>query len=92
MTRALWRRLASLGYRRGVGPARRHHPVQPVPRLQALDQYPGEWVAVKDGVVIAHSPSSREVVRQLQKLGPNAKDAVLQRAATSTEAIAVGLG
>jgi hypothetical protein len=92
MTRALWRRLHNLGYRRDVGPGRRNHSVKPVPRLKALDQYSGEWVAVKDGVVIAHSPSSREVVRQLQRLGPDAKDAVLQRAATSTEAIALGLG
>lgn len=88
----VWRSSGQTPYRRVMGIARRGKRVQPVPRLQALDEYAGQWVAVKNGRVIAHSPSSREVVRQLRRMGPEAKGAVLQRAATPTEALAVGLG
>jgi len=66
--------------------------VEPVPRPAVLDEYQGEWVAVLDGQVVAHSISSREVVRQLKRLGESAEDAVLMRSAAPTDALAVGLG
>lgn len=91
--RSIAQRVAALlRYRRGMGVARRHMHVTPVPRPAALNEYPGEWVAVLDGVVIAHSPSSREVVRQLNQLGSSAREAVLHRSAVASEAVAVGLG
>ncbi|MGI8628110.1 MAG: DUF5678 domain-containing protein [Geodermatophilaceae bacterium] len=72
--------------------ARRPDRVEAVRRPDVLDGYVGEWVALKDGRVIAHSPSSREVVRLMRKMGGEAHGAVLQRAARETEALAVGLG
>jgi len=90
---ALWRVARRLPYVRGMGGiARRSGKATLVPRPSVLDNYAGEWVAVKDGRVIAHSSSSREVVRQMKKLGPKAEGAVLQRAASAAEALAVGLG
>ena len=79
-------------YSRYMGVARRGNKVNPVPRDEALDAYAGEWVALKDGVVIAHGPSSRDVVRQLKNMGPAGKGAVLHRAATRDEPLSVGLG
>jgi Family of unknown function (DUF5678) len=93
ISESLWRVARRLPYVRGMGGvARWSGKTTPIPRLDVLDDYAGEWVAVKDGKVIAHSPSSREVVRQMRKLGQKAQGAVLQRAAGSTEAPAVGLG
>jgi len=88
----LWRLPRLRPYLGGMGVARRGQRVDPIPRAQALDKHAGEWVAIKDGQVIAHSPSSREVVRQMRGLGTAAEGAILQRAATPTEALAVGLG
>ena len=92
MFRRLWRGAQRIAYGRGMGVARRSAKVDPVPRERVLDEHVGEWVAVKDGRVIAHSPSSREVVRQMRKLGADADGAILQRSSTETEALAVGLG
>jgi Family of unknown function (DUF5678) len=89
---AVWRVVNGLPYRRGMGVARGSDKIPPVPRAQVLDKYAGQWVAIKDGRVIAHSPSSREVVRQMRRLGAEAEGAILQRAAEPTEALAVGLG
>jgi len=88
----IWRAPGRLSYLRGMGIGRRSTRLEPVRRPSVLDEYAGEWVAIKDGRVIAHSPSSRQVVRQMRKLGPAAEGAVLQRSATPTEALAVGLG
>jgi Family of unknown function (DUF5678) len=74
------------------GDDRDAHQIQPIPRDRALDSYAGEWVALKDGVVIAHAASSRDVVRQLKAMGPAGKGAVLHRAATEDEPLSVGLG
>ncbi len=65
--------------------------VNPIPRDKALDSYAGQWVALKDGVVVAHGSSSRDVVRQLKRMGTDGKDAVLHRAASDDEALSVGL-
>lgn len=88
----LWRLPRLRPYLGDMGVGRRGPRVDPVPRARVLDEYAGEWVAIKDDKVIAHSPSSREVVRQMRVLGEEADGAVLQRAATPTEAVAVGLG
>jgi uncharacterized cupin superfamily protein len=75
-----------------MGVARRGNKVDPIPRDRALDAYAGQWVALKDGVVIAHAASSRDVVRELKRMGPGGEGAVLHRAATEDEPLSVGLG
>ena len=88
----LWRVACLASYRRGMGIARRSRRIQPARRLHVLDQYAGQWVALKDGRVIAHSADARDVVRQMRQMGREAEGAVLQRAAEATEALSVGLG
>lgn len=88
----LWRACSGAGYRDDMAVARRSARVTPVPRPGVLDEYQGEWVALLDGEVVAHSVSSREVVRQLKRLGSPGEDAVLMRSAAPTDALAVGLG
>jgi hypothetical protein len=88
----LWRASVDDGYLGDVGVARRSNRVDPVPRPEVLDEYQGEWVALLEGQVIAHSVSSREVVRQLKRLGSRGEDAVLMRSAAPSDALAVGLG
>jgi hypothetical protein len=90
--RRLWRPRSPDDYRDDMGVARRSSRVKTVPRPGVLDAYQGEWVALLDGEVIAHSVSSREVVRQLKKMGAAGEDAVLMRSAAPTDALAVGLG
>lgn len=90
--RTVWRVACQLPYFRGMGVARRGRKLRPIERSAVLDKHVGEWVAVKDGVVIAHSTSSREVVRLMRQMGPVSKGAVLQRVAEPTDALAVGLG
>lgn len=59
----------------------------------ALDRHVGEWVAIKDGKVIAHGPNARHVVQQMRQLpAEQSRGAVLQRSARPTEALAIGLG
>ena len=87
-----WRLRSRKPYLDDMGVARRSGRITPVPRPTVLDNYPGEWVALLNDKVIAHSPSSREVVRQLRLLGPEAEDAVLMHAADPQDALAVGLG
>lgn len=90
--RQLWRAAGASAYRRGMARPRPTPRLVPVPREKALSAHPGEWVAVKEGRVIAHHSSSREVVRMLRAQGRAAEGAVLHRSAQPTEAIAVGLG
>ncbi len=92
LRRWLWRVVCLATYSCGMGVSRRSPRITPVRRSSVLDEYAGQWVAVKDGRVIAHSYNSREVVRQMRRLGEAAEGAVLQRAPEPTEALAVGLG
>jgi Family of unknown function (DUF5678) len=92
LRRCLWRVACLAKYRCGMGVARKSPRIQPVRRSSVLDEYAGQWVAVKDGQVIAHGRNSRDVVRQMRQMGPAAEGAVLQRAPEPTEALAVGLG
>jgi Family of unknown function (DUF5678) len=90
--RCLWRVVCLATYRCGMGVARRSSRIEPVPRSSTLDAFAGQWVAVKDGRVIAHGYNSRDVVRQMRQMGRAAHGAVLQRAPKPTDALAVGLG
>jgi Family of unknown function (DUF5678) len=90
--RSIWRVACIAKYRRGMGIARRGPRIEPARRPAALDDYAGQWVALKDGEVIAHSPDPRSVVREMRRMGQAAEGAVLQRAPEPSEALAVGLG
>lgn len=91
--RSIWRVACIAKYRRGMGIAHRGPRIEPVRgRPVTLDEYAGQWVAVKDGEVIAHSPDPRSVVREMRRMGQAAEGAVLQRAPEPSEALAVGLG
>jgi len=90
--RSIWRVACTAKYRRGVGISRKGPRIEPARRPEALDAYAGQWVALKDGEVIAHSPDPRSVVREMRRMGQAAEGAVLQRAPEPSEALAVGLG
>lgn len=92
MLRSVWRGVKGSAYRRRMGMARKSGRIEPVRRPAILDEFPGEWVAIKDGRVIAHAVNSRAVVQELKRIGTPARGAVLQRAAEPAEAVAVGLG
>lgn len=92
LRRCLWRGTFRATYRGDMGVARRSPRIEPVRRSTILDVYAGQWVAVKDGRVIAHGFSPRDVVVQMRQMGRAAQGAVLQRSPEPTEALAVGLG
>jgi|HubBroStandDraft_4_1064222.scaffolds.fasta_scaffold22879_1 Family of unknown function (DUF5678) len=92
LRRCLWRGTFPGTYGCGMGVARRSPRIEPVRRPTILDTYAGQWVAVKDGRVIAHGFSPRDVVVQMRQMGRDAHGAVLQRSPEPTEALAVGLG
>jgi hypothetical protein len=73
--------------RRRSGP--RHEPVRPP---QDTARYEGLWVAVKDDRVIAAARTSRELVYELAKIGPDAKGATMQRVPSAERGLLVGLG
>jgi len=65
--------------------------VEPVRRNQELDAaYLGQWVAVKDGSVVAHSQHPSGLVNQLRGLGDEAKGAVVQRIPVPGEPLYLG--
>src|ERR1700759_352351 len=94
MPRPPWRVARQLAYRRGMGRARRHEPMEPERRLPELDHWIGLWVAVKDGKVIAAAPTSLELVDALHKLRPvgAGRGAVAQYVPEPTDRIMIGVG
>jgi hypothetical protein len=94
MPRLSWRVARQSAYRRGMGQARRHEPMEPERRLPELDRWVGLWVAVKNGEVIAASPTSLELVDALHKLRPvgAGKGAVAQYVPEPTDRIMIGVG
>lgn len=79
-------------YRSGMAVSRHHGRVDPVPHLEALDQWVNHWVAVKDGRVIAAAPTSRELAYELKKMGSRAKGAVAQFVRPASDGYIVGVG
>lgn len=73
--------------RRNDGPA--HEPARPP---ADFDRFAGLWVAVKDGRVIAAAGTSRELVYDLAKIGPDAEGATMQRVPSAEQGLLVGLG
>jgi Family of unknown function (DUF5678) len=92
LRRSIWRVPCFAKYRRGMGIARSGPRIEAAKRPAVLDDFPGQWVALKDGRVIAHSPDPRTVVREMRRMGTSAEGAVLQRAPRPSDAVAVGLG
>lgn len=50
----------------------------PVKRNPALKPYEGQWVAVKDGVVVAHAASSVELVPLVRALDNEGRDTAIE--------------
>jgi hypothetical protein len=73
-----------------VGRPGRHH--RPVPRLRELDDYEGQWVAVKGGRIVASAATSRDLVLRLRELGDASVGAVIQHVLPPSDAALVGLG
>ena len=48
--------------------------IGPVRRNPALDEYEGEWVAVKNGKVVAHAPRSTDLVPLVRALPAELRD------------------
>lgn len=74
----------------GIG--RRGPRLDLIPRDPAVAAFPSQWVAVKDGRVIAHHPKASEVAKALLEMGEAGEGAVLQRSAGLLEAVAIGMG
>lgn len=74
--------------------ARKNNDAQfaPVPAPASLRDYEGLWVAVLNGKVIAAAHTSRELVRELAKIGPEGRGATMQRVPTRERGLLVGLG
>jgi hypothetical protein len=66
--------------------------VEPERRLPALDGWEGYWVAVLDGKVIAAAHSSRELVSELFRKGPAAREAIAQYVPQRSDTIVIGVG
>lgn len=75
----------------GVGRSQKgfKHPVR---RPKELDAYEGLWVAMKDGKVVAKARTSRELVYEVHKKGPEAEGAVAQFVSKPSKAAMVGVG
>lgn len=87
MFRRLRRVVRARAYPRGMATRQR-----PEPRLAELDSYVGNWVAVKDGQVVACAHNARELVPALHALGEQGQGAVAQYVPFPTQAIMIGVG
>lgn len=90
MLHLFWRVARRAGYRHGMG--RRPQRQEPERRPAALDGWEGYWVAVKDGEVIAAAHNSRDLVPELEKLGPKAHGAVAQYVPLRSNTVVIGVG
>lgn len=85
----LWRVVEFVRYFRGMGKPHREEPAR---RPKNLDRWMGCWVAIKDGVVIAAAPTSRELVPRLAEMGDEAHGAVAQFVPKPSDEIVIGVG
>ena len=72
--------------------ARECDPIEPLPRVAAIDQYTGQWVAVKDGRVVASAIRSRDLVALVRAMGEDGADATVEFVAGLSDSFRVGLG
>lgn len=90
--RSLWRVVAKIAYRHGMGKHGRLGRVEPVRQLPGLQRWAGMWVAVKDGEVIAAAHNSRELVPMVKSKGEVARGAVAQYVPQPSDDIVIGVG
>jgi len=75
-----------------MGVARASDPIDPLPRVPAIDQYAGQWVAVKDGRVVAFAHRARDLVVLVRAMGDDGADATVEFVAGLSDSFRVGLG
>jgi hypothetical protein len=66
--------------------------MRPLPYLRELDRYVSQWVAVKDGHVVAFADDSTALALRLRELGANGRGAVMQFVQPEADAYIVGVG
>jgi len=90
MIHRLWRTVKELAYRRDMGSDGKR--LEPVRRLESLDEFLGLWVAVKDGAVIASAYNSRDLVPAVRAMGKPGEGAVAQYVPRPSADVVVGIG
>lgn len=70
--------------------ARSHPPVEPERHLDALDEFEGKWVAVKDGRVVAAADTSSDLAYRLHDR--DIRGAVSRYVPRSSDSERVGIG
>ncbi len=90
----IWRIVVAAPYASVMGIARRDRGrrYSPIALPSALAMYEGLWVAVLDGKIVAAASTSRDLVRDLAKLGPDGRGATMQRVPAAERGLMVGLG
>lgn len=66
--------------------------IRALPAPEGLDQWVNQWIALKDGRVIAAAAKSSELGYRLHKMGPAAEGAVMQFVRPSSDGFIVGVG
>ena len=67
-------------------------PIEPIRRLEDLDEYFGNWVAIRGAQVVAFADTSRALAYELHKLGTRGQGAVMRYVAEPSHSVVVGLG
>lgn len=60
--------------------------------VEQREHWAGQWVAVKDGEVIAAAHNSRDLVPQVRSLGPKGRGAVAQFVPEPSDVVVIGVG
>ena len=80
------------GYLDDMAIARFGVPVEPLRRAEGIDDYAGQWVAVKDGRVVASAPHARDLVVLVRDMGQDGADATVEFVAPPSDSFMVGVG
>jgi len=86
------RSLPGGGYLDDMGIARSGGPIEPLSRPAGIDSYEGQWVAVKDGRVVAAAPHARDLVILVRDMGEEGSDATVEFVAPPSDSFMVGVG
>lgn len=65
---------------------------EPERRPAELREFVGQWVAVKDGHVVAAAHTARELVPRLHALGARGRGAVAQYVPYPSDSVMIGVG
>lgn len=82
----------SAGYLDDMGIARSGVPVEPLERAVGIDEYTGQWVAVKDGRVVGSAAHARDLVILVRDMGQDGADATVEFIAPLSDSFMVGVG